>query len=72
MGRGGPGGLWYRASGPLPIDAYGANLNRYGLLHRIPRPETPPARTGNAPTADGYFGPDINRADHHGDRSVAA
>lgn len=36
-----------------------ADLCRYGLLHRIPRPTTPAT---TAPGADGYFGPDYTRS----------
>jgi hypothetical protein len=32
-------------------------MARYGLLHRIPRPATPPATVFSA---DGYFSPDLN------------
>lgn len=32
-------------------------IDRYGLLHRIPRPATPPATVFSA---DGYFSTDVN------------
>lgn len=34
-----------------------ADYGRYGLLHRIPRPPTPPTTVFSA---DGYFSPDVN------------
>ena len=41
---------------PLPLPRGNANI-RYGLLHRIPRPATPPATVFSA---DGYFSPESN------------
>lgn len=35
-----------------------ASFLSYGLLHRIPRPSTPPSEPANLSGADGYFGSD--------------
>lgn len=35
-----------------------ASCLSYGLLHRIPRPSTPPSGQASLSGADGYFGPD--------------